>query len=94
MLTPQQSLILQLLSARFGLRYGELVRGLYGDKAPQGAKNTITVQVHNIRKVLEPFAIEIVTYEPLGGGGYRYAIPLRCRRALAELLESRLDRPK
>jgi hypothetical protein len=80
-LTPQQSLILALLSARFGLRYEEIARGLYGGKVPMGAKNTIAVQIHNLRKVLEPYGIEIVTYERLGVGEriFRYAIPLRSR---------------
>ena len=91
LLTPQQFLILMLLSARFGLRYEEIAKALYGNKPPKGAKNTITVQLHTIRKVLEPYAVEIVTYESLNNGGYRYAIPMRCRPALADLLD-RLDR--
>jgi hypothetical protein len=66
----------------------EIARGLYGEKPPKGAKNTISVQLHHLRKVLEPYCIEIVTYERLGAGerSFRYAIPLRCRQALRELL--------
>ena len=94
LLTPQQFLILVLLSRRFGLRYEEISKALYGDKPPKGAKNTITVQLHNIRRMLEPYSIEIVTYESFNEGGYRYAIPMRCRPALADLLERRLDQPE
>ena len=85
LLTPQQSCILELLSARFGLRSEEIAKALYEEKAPPGAKNTIAVQLHRIRRVLEPYGVEIVTYEYLGVGAssYRYAIPLRCRQALA-----------
>ena len=89
-LTPQQFLILALLSGRFGLRYEEISQALYGDKPPKGAKNTITVQLHNIRRMLEPYSIEIVTYESFNEGGYRYSIPMRCRPALVDLLERRL----
>ena len=46
LLTPQQTLILELPSARFGLRSEEIARALYGQKAPQGAMNTIAVQLH------------------------------------------------
>ena len=59
LLTPQQTCILELLSARFGLRSDEIAKALYEEKAPPGAKNTIAVQLHRIRRVLEPYGVEI-----------------------------------
>lgn len=90
LLTPQQTLILELLSARFGLRGEEIARALYGQKVPRGAMNTISVQLHRIRRALEPYGVEIVTYEHFNAsaGRYRYAIPLRCRPALVMFIES------
>jgi len=93
LLTPQQFLLLSLLSARFGLRYEEIALALYGKNVPAGAKNTITVQIHNMRKALEPYSIDIVTYERLGAHGYRYAIPMRCRPLVADLLRRGVLQP-
>ena len=58
LLTPQQSLILELLTARFGLRSEEIARGLYGKNVPSRANNTISVQLHIMRTVLRPYGIE------------------------------------
>ena len=94
LLTPQQSLILELLTARFGLRSEEIAQGLYGKYVPSGANNTIAVQLNKLRTVLEPYGIEIVTYERfgVGPGRYRYSIPLRCRPALKTLIAHQLGK--